>query len=293
MYSRILWVLCVSLSGGVQGVAGANLYLTGWAEFGGVSRAVITQLPENQSWIVRSDYDVGGYRLQLLDVGHGRAYVKHGDTIIDFSLVSSVSTIDPLVSFLRKGELPPEYVGPWPAGYEPAFIRLHREGQPEMAGSGLTGYGHPASGHYVGALRAYARSLPESARASVERELAHYSAGTLESNGSAGSPEPGITELLGSHALPVTPGSPPVMDANADYMKRLFASEIPEIGSLIGGGRDSELPRLRRLLREVDDPAVQLRLNQQLDGYNAPPIAPYVRNERGEWTDSGAQVPGI
>src|SRR5258706_4142753 len=94
-----------------------SLYLTGWAQFGGVSRAIITRLPENKSWIVRSDLEIAGFRLERLDVPRGRAWVKHGNDLLDVSLVSSSSS-DPLVSFLRKGALPPDYAGTWPGGYE-------------------------------------------------------------------------------------------------------------------------------------------------------------------------------
>ena len=62
--------------------AADSLYLTGWAQFGGVSLAVMTRLPENQTWIVRSDLEIAGFRLERLDVARGRAWVKHGNDLL-------------------------------------------------------------------------------------------------------------------------------------------------------------------------------------------------------------------
>src|SRR6266404_1157652 len=162
--------------------AAERLYSTGWAEFGGVSRAVITLLPENQTWIVRSDRDVAGFRLERLDATRGRAWVKHGAELLDATLVSSAASADPLVNFLRTGELPPDYTGPWPAGYEPEFIRLHRSGRLDISAATSNEPGRTAARPYIGALRAYARTLPETERVPVERELSRYSAGALQSS---------------------------------------------------------------------------------------------------------------
>src|SRR6185369_16800715 len=58
---------------------------------------------------------------------------------------------------------------------------LHRLGQLDIGVPLLSGPGHPASGRYIGALRVFARTLPESERVSLDHELAHYSAGALTS----------------------------------------------------------------------------------------------------------------
>jgi hypothetical protein len=128
----------------------------------------------------------------------------------------------------------------------------------------------------------------------MDRELGHYSAGALQSV------DPYHVELDGGGSnsrdnspADSVPGRVSLAgDANALFLQELLATPPPEIGSLLGTGTDSEVPRLRRLLRNATDPAIEFRLRQQLDGYSSPPIAPYVRDSHGEWTDPNPAMAG-
>jgi len=120
-------------------------------------------------------------------------------------------------------------------------------------------------------IAAYARSLPESERAAVDRDLVHYSAGALQSGASYQAElDGGGSYSRDNSPATAVPGRVSLAgDANALFLKELLATPPPEIGSLLGTGTDSEVPRLRRLLRNATDPTTEFRLRQQLDGYSS------------------------
>jgi hypothetical protein len=143
-------------------------------------------------------------------------------------------------------------------------------------------WGQTASSQYIGALRAFARTLPESQRTTVDRELGRYSAGPLQ----PGEPQvPAITFTYDSSVALQQSNTASIADPNATFLQQILNSPIPDVGSLIGSGTDSQLPRLRKLYRTVEDPRIGIRLRQQMDGYAAPPIASYIRNAEGNWVD--------
>jgi len=128
MRGKTLLLTCVLGTAGLQTCSAGALYLSGWAEFGGVSRALITELPENRTWIIRSDVEVAGFNLEHLEISRA---VRACDTEPRcWSLKSPPAPTPPTaVEFPANRRPASDYLGPWPTGYEPAFIRLHRQGQ--------------------------------------------------------------------------------------------------------------------------------------------------------------------
>ncbi|EEF58448.1 hypothetical protein Cflav_PD1071 [Pedosphaera parvula Ellin514] len=249
--------------------------------FDGTSRVIIRVLPENREWMLYSEDAVAGWRLLQLDAPHKRALIMHGTNVLMASMPSSVTNKDQLATFVSTGVLPPDYIGPWPQGYEPEIIRLHRAGLlSSETNSAPIEKGLKVSGQYIGALRGYAKTLPDAEAAPIQRELERYSAGSL-----VGGPEIQESTLKPVETFDTSYPTPLLSSTGetSSLLQRVLNHPPPEVGSLIGTGTDSQVPELRQLVRNQSDPQIALRLRQELDGYAAPPIANYNRDASGQW----------
>ena len=72
-------------------------------------------------------------------------------------------------------------------------------------------------------------------------------------------------------------------DALTPLLQQILNTPPPEMGSKVASGL--ELRDLRMLWRSQTDTSIKYRLQQELDGYAARPIALYQRIEDGTWVD--------
>jgi hypothetical protein len=103
-------------------------------------------------------------------------------------------------------------------------------------------------------------------------ESAATSTDTAESNATPTPPRPTLAEEAEKKADTLIP-----------LLQQILNTPPPEMGSKVATGL--ELRELRMLWRSQTDTSIKYRLQQELDGYAARPIALYQRTEDGTWVE--------
>ncbi|MEI7732131.1 MAG: hypothetical protein WCO56_21330 [Verrucomicrobiota bacterium] len=241
--------------------ASEQLYLTGIIQMGAYQRAVVMEYPSLHSYLLVPGKNVAGLKLLGINSQTGVVRIQRDGEELTLELPDLRKGTNALSGYLAGGELPPDYSGPWPAGYEPELIRQHRAGL-------LKGGANPvplnpdrnASPEYLAAIRKYTRGVPEEEREPLVNALRQYAgAPTMTSDGASVAKE--TANPVSNDAIQE--------QSPEELLQHILNTPPPAAGAL--AGTPADVITLRQLWRQQADPMVRQRIQQEIMGYAANP----------------------
>ncbi|HEY6168751.1 MAG TPA: hypothetical protein VI454_11975 [Verrucomicrobiae bacterium] len=245
----------------------SKLFLTGLADLPTGRLVMIYELPSGITYTLVPGRVTAGFQIESIDFHAGAALIKRGGGTFAVAFTNAEGRTNAYAEFLKTGDLPPDFEGEWPPGYEPRIIREHRAGRlSKTLASTSVGRGVGASHQFIAALEDYARTLPPGARAEFQNAASEFNSPSSDNGYRAQSPSPDTASPASK--LVAAADFHSLSDEDARLLREILESAPPQLGTLTTD--PGHIGRIDQLLWHQKPPEVRRRLELELLGYASP-----------------------